>query len=593
MDRVHFTRPPTLCLGPYSCGGRGGGAIAVETNRDVQLSVGNSQIMNLHGGAPCSTWAPHCQMGAGTVAGIQATGGVLHVHDSLFSDFLAQPAYDTGMSHAIHTTRTSATWLERNTITSLSSAGSYASQLAQAANPDSPFCVPPPGTIIAIMSDSDSRLMAVENTLDNLSSSGRGGEAVGVLAQNVTDVRLSKNKVRHVSGGFAGVTASGFRLDQLNSLQLNANEVGEIHGGDAPELFYDFYLGNDGGSATGIELSGATAATVTNNAIWSVTGGHATDGTNCSYCTGLNGGDATALSVSGSSAGLWNNSAYHTVAGLGTPGGHTGDAVGLSLTGTGDIIAINNTLVKHGTGILSAQPNAPLLMHNDLWANGKDYAGVPPGATDLHVASDFVNPENGDLHLTPASPLIDAGTNSGIPHDDIDGQPRPLDGNNDGLAVADIGADEYQPGVHASKTVDKAIAGAGDVLTYQVTVTNPSVLMIPSASMTDTLPTHTTYVDGSLSGSSGSWGYADGMITWTSRVAPWRLGDPDFQSESGRFFRTAGDRQPGGGRRPRGSTPGHSSRDIGQPAAHLSADYRESALTHEQWPWDQARRSCR
>ena len=426
------------------------------------------------------------------------------------------------MSHAI-TSRASETWLERNAVTSLSASGGYASLQARRTGPDSPFCVPPPGNVIAIMSDSDARFVAVENALDRLAGSGWGGQAVGVLAQNVADVRLSRNKVSHVSGGFAGLTASGFRFDQLNSLQLNANEVGEIHGGDAPEQFYYAYSGDDGGGATGIELSGVTAATITNNAIWSVTGGRGTD---CEFfCADQNGGDATALSIIGSSTGIWNNSCFGTVAGLGgngnqAPNGQPGTAVGLSLTGAGDVIAVNNALVKHGTGILSAQPNPPVLLRNDLWENDQDYDGVTPGATDLHVAPDFVNPENGDLHLSPASPLIDTGTNSGIPPDDIDGQLRPLDGNNDGLAVADIGADEYRPGVHASKTVDKPIAGAGDVLIYQVTVTNPSVLMIPSASMTDTLPTHTTYVDGSLSGSSGSWGYADGMITWTCALPP-------------------------------------------------------------------------
>lgn len=73
----------------------------------------------------------------------------------------------------------------------------------------------------------------------------------------------------------------------------------------------------------------------------------------------------------------------------------------------------------------------------------------------------FVNPGNNDFHLRPDSPCIDRGDNNSIPSDttdldgdgnttepipfDLDGNPRIVDGNNDGNSVVDMGAYEYNP----------------------------------------------------------------------------------------------------------------------------------------------------
>jgi len=69
------------------------------------------------------------------------------------------------------------------------------------------------------------------------------------------------------------------------------------------------------------------------------------------------------------------------------------------------------------------------------------------GAGNIELDPLYVDSSNADYllrdyHITDCSPCIDVGTATGAPVDDIDGDPRPLDGDDDGAADHDMGADE-------------------------------------------------------------------------------------------------------------------------------------------------------
>lgn len=112
--------------------------------------------------------------------------------------------------------------------------------------------------------------------------------------------------------------------------------------------------------------------------------------------------------------------------------------------------AANENSIYNGEGGI-ANAEYSLLQDDACPANVTCGDGMIYGFDPMFVAPD-------DFHLQPCSPAIIAGTNTGAPADDLDGNPRPFDPYGFG-AVTDMGAYEFSQVIDYCSTCE-AVAGS-------------------------------------------------------------------------------------------------------------------------------------
>ena len=201
-------------------------------------------------------------------------------------------------------------------------------------------------------------------------------------------------------------------------------------------------------------------------------------------------------------------------------GNQIGIRVGANVDPQGQIYR-NNILTENDIGFdLVDQKNdySPTWESNLVYGNTVNYQGfADQTGTAGNLSADplFRNSTNHDFHLSPGSPAIDSGSMEDAPSDDFEGFPRPIDGNNDGTALMDMGA--FEKGYSAEKSVQGSFAPGGDV-TYTITLVSEVESSQAAVSLTDEINPNLSFKPGTLTVNNGLAEEDNGVITWSGSV---------------------------------------------------------------------------
>jgi predicted outer membrane repeat protein len=273
-----------------------------------------------------------------------------------------------------------------------------------------------------------------------------------------------------VYGGFAGTETSRGQRNWTSNITTLSGDIGVA------------------GSATDNSYHVVYAADVTTAVLdgFTITGGRANGSYDNQWCGGgvfFTGSTSTLANVTfsrntaSSGGGLYISSSSPTtltnVVFSGNTASSGGGVYSYGSTTLANVTFSGNTATSAG-GALSDSYGTTTITNSIFWGNtapsspqidcwstvslNVSYSIVQGGWTgtgNLNVNPLFVDAAKGNLHLKAGSPAVDAGTSTGAPNTDHDGNSRPFDGDGNGTPAVDLGAYE-------SHTVNQApVAEAG------------------------------------------------------------------------------------------------------------------------------------
>jgi hypothetical protein len=126
-----------------------------------------------------------------------------------------------------------------------------------------------------------------------------------------------------------------------------------------------------------------------------------------------------------------------------------------------ECIIQSNIIFNNAIGFTSYEGTDQIdFSYNNVWGNNINYDSQIPGIGQIIATNNngdpcdpyynitldplFIDAANMDFHVIEDSPVIDAGIDDYVtPIFDLDGLPRIMDGNNDGVAIVDMGVYEF------------------------------------------------------------------------------------------------------------------------------------------------------
>ena len=324
-------------------------------------------------------------------------------------------------------------------------------------------------------SDGDTVLVHDGTYVENIDFSGKAITVRSVNGAEYTtiDGNASGSVVTFNSGEGNSSVLNGFTITNGSGTLFEFEDLLLMIGGgvycenSSPNITNCAISSNTAISGGGIFCSSESSPTIANCIISNNTAGEDSGGIFCDWNSSPT---ITNCAISGNSAsdegggiGCWETSTptitnciISSNSGVYGGGIHCEDYSTPTITNC----TISSNSDVYGGGIHCYEFASPTVVNSIIWGNsgGGDqielfdsssiditYSDIQGGWTGTgNIDNDPLFVGSSDYHLTTASPCIDAGTNSApeLSDTDFEGDPRIIDGDNDGTATVDIGADE-------------------------------------------------------------------------------------------------------------------------------------------------------